>query len=78
MKYKILIIFLLSISLLSCEQNKNIKILKKNNIIEKKYTNSGFALIYNDQLKTKKIDQRSLNIFHKSLKKNHLSKLQTL
>jgi len=63
MKYKILIIFLLSISLLSCEQNKNIKILKKNNIIEKKYTNSGFALIYNDQLKTKKIDQRSLNIF---------------
>ena len=75
MKYKILIIFLLSISLLSCEQNKNIKILQKNNIIEKKYRNSGFTLIYNDQLKTKKIDQRSLNIFHKTLKKKSFVKI---
>ena len=33
-----------------------------------KYRNSGFALIYNKDLKLKKLDQRSLQIFHKTLK----------
>ena len=35
---------------------------------EKKYKNAGFALIYDEDLKLKKLDQRSLQIFHKNLK----------
>ena len=40
-----------------------------------KYSNTGFALIYNDELKkekkiSKKIDNRSLLIFHNKIKKN--------
>ena len=51
--------------------NKTTLIIKIKNInIEKRYKNSGFALIYNDNLeKYKKLDNRSLNIYHKSLKK---------
>ena len=45
-----------------------------------KYKNSGFALIYDDNLKkekqiSKKINNRSLLIFHKSLKKNSFVKI---
>ena len=45
-----------------------------------KYKNSGFALIYNDKLKldqeiSKKINNRSLSIFHKSLKKKSYVKI---
>ena len=45
-----------------------------------KYKNSGFGLIYNDQLKknkkiSKKIDNRSLHIFHKKLRKNSFVKI---
>ena len=35
---------------------------------EQKYRNIGFALIYNENLDIKKLDQRSLQIFHKNLK----------
>ena len=45
-----------------------------------KYKNSGFALVYEDKLKkdkkiTKKIDNRSLLIFHKTLRKNSFVKI---
>ncbi len=45
-----------------------------------KYKNSGFALIYNDKLQSdkkisEKIDNRSLTIFHKSLKKKSFVKI---
>ena len=45
-----------------------------------KYKNSGFALVYEDKLKkdkkiSKKIDNRSLLIFHKTLKKNSFVKI---
>ena len=41
-----------------------------------KYFNSGFALIYNEDLKDiKKLDDRSLNIYHKSLKKRSMVKI---
>ena len=48
----------------------NKKKKKKINInFENKYRNSGFALIYNKNLKNaKKIDERSLDIYHKRLK----------
>jgi hypothetical protein len=62
-----------------CEQNN----LNKNSINQKtfdKYKNTGFGLVYDSSLKnkkkiTKKIDNRSLLIFHKSLKKNSFVKI---
>ena len=55
------------ILLISCDQY-NLNTVKIDYKSEKKYRNSGFALIYNNDLKLKKIDQRSLQIFHKTLK----------
>ena len=50
MNYKILLIFLLSIFLVGCEQvaTKSDKIKTK---IEQKYSNSGFALIFDENIK---------------------------
>ena len=46
---------------------------------ENKYINSGFALIYNDNLKgIKKLENRSLNIYHKSLKRKSTVKITNL
>ena len=78
MNYKTLFI-LIFIFLTGCEQNN----LKKNIInqeIVTKYKNSGFTLVYNDVLKkekkiTKKINNESLLIFHKNLKKNSFVKI---
>jgi len=78
MNYKsILIVFF--IFLVGCEQNK----LKKdvvNREIMSKYKNSGFTLVYDPVLKkekkiSKKIDNKSLFIFHKNLKKNSFVKI---
>ncbi len=52
--------------------SKTSQILLKN---EKKYYNSGFSLIFNDSLDIKKLDDRSLQIFHKSLKKRSYVKI---
>ena len=68
--------------MLSCEQNN----LKKNFVNKEtltRYKNSGFALVYDTVLKkekkiSKKIDNRSLLIFHKSLKKNSFVKITNL
>ena len=78
MNYKSLLIILF-IFLLGCEQNN----LNKNIVNQEfmtKYKNSGFALVYDSALKkerkiSKKIDNRSLLIFHKSLKKNSFVKI---
>ena len=44
--------------------------------IENRYKNFGFALIYNDNLKKiKKLESRSLKIYHKSLKKRSIVKI---
>ncbi len=69
MKFRILLIILSAFIFNSCDQQivNNSKKFNKN--FEKKYNNSGFALIYNDKLKIKKLDDRSLDIFHNSLKK---------
>tara|TARA_B100001741_G_scaffold313267_1_gene318796 strand:- start:3607 stop:4350 length:744 start_codon:yes stop_codon:yes gene_type:complete len=73
MKFKYLIILLLFL-LTSCgSYQSNLK--KINNKIENKYHNSGFTLIYNENLNLKKLDNRSLMIFHKNLKKNSSVKL---
>ena len=78
MSYKSLLIVLF-IFLLGCEQN-NLNKNAVNQEIMTKYKNSGFSLVYNPMLKkekkiSKKIDNRSLLIFHKSLKKNSFVKI---
>jgi len=78
MSYKSLLIVLI-VFLLGCEQN-NLNKNAVNQEIMTKYKNSGFALVYNPMLKkekkiSKKIDNRSLLIFHKSLKKNSFVKI---
>ena len=78
MNYKFLIIIFL-IFLLGCEQNNLNKNVLNQEIVTK-YKNSGFALVYDSVLIkekkiSKKIDNRSLLIFHKSLKKNSFVKI---
>ena len=74
MNYKILLI-LLSFFLIGCVQIP--KQLDKTEIkLEKKYANSGFALIFDNSLdKIKKLDDRSLMIYHKSLKRKSTVKI---
>ena len=74
MNYKILLI-LFSFFLIGCVQIP--KELDKTEIkLEKKYSNSGFALIYDESLdKIKKLDDRSLMIYHKSLKRKSTVKI---
>ena len=75
MIYRLIQIVIFCLLLLSCEQANNI--LKNDNLkIEHKYRNSGFALVYKDKLKDiKKLETRSLNIYHKSLKKRSIVKI---
>ena len=78
MNYRVLAI-LFFIFLAGCEQNNSNRNILNQEILTK-YKNSGFALVYNAVLKkekkiTKQIDNRSLLIFHKSLKKNSFVKI---
>jgi len=78
MNYKKLIITCWILFLTGCNQNGLNKRLTNDSLI--KYKNSGFTLIYDDSLKkekkiSKKIDNRSLLIFHKNLKKNSFVKI---
>jgi len=74
MSYRIITVILLSFLLLSCETTQKIK--KKQLNIENRYKNSGFALVYNDNLENiKEIESRSLNIYHKSLKRKSIVKI---
>ena len=75
MKFNIYIIFSILFLLLSCDQYSRTKSEKIVKTFEKKYSNSGFSLIYSEELKIKKIDQRSLTIFHKTLKKKSFVKI---
>ena len=74
MKFKLSIIFIIFL-LTGCEQYnpKNTKKFNKN--LENKYKNSGFALIYKQDLNVKKLDQRSLNIYHETLKRKSFVKI---
>ena len=74
-----LLIILFFIFLTGCEQN-NLNRNISNQEILTKYKNSGFTLVYNSTLKKEKkinktIDNRSLLIFHKKLKKNSFVKI---
>jgi len=79
MNFKQIILILLIFLLSACNQfDNNEKTLAY--ISEQKYNNTGFTLIYTDRLKkqkkiSKKIDNRSLLIFHKKIKKNSFVKI---
>jgi hypothetical protein len=79
MNYKNLLITFCIFFLISCEQNNPNRNIKDNSSLFK-FENFGFSLIYSEKLVnenkiTKKIDNRGLYIFHKSLKKNSLVKI---
>ena len=75
---KILTIFLISF-LTACQQiDDDKKVINYSNYL--KYSNTGFTLVYDEQLKkdnkiSKKIDDRALVIFHKKIKKNSFVKI---
>jgi len=80
MNYKLFIIFFLFVY--SCTTN-NINKTQKSAIQYEIYSNKGFALLFNEGLKNKKIvnkkiDERSLIIFQKNLKKNTSVKITNL
>ncbi len=76
MNYKLIILIFFSFFLFSCENSIVNKSKTKNFKLEKKYKNSGFALIYDSNLKDiKELETRSLNIYHKSLKKKSIVKI---
>ena len=79
MNFKKLILIISILFLSACNQfdqnNKNLVYIS-----DQKYSNTGFALIYDDKLKkekkiSKKIDNRSLLIFHNKIKKNSFVKI---
>ena len=79
MNFKKIILILSIIFFSGCNQfDKDEK--KLNYISDQKYSNTGFTLVYNDKLKKEKtiskiIDNRSLLIFHKRIKKNSFVKI---
>ena len=75
MNYRILII-IAAFFIQSCEISNKSLSNKIDVEIKSKYKNSGFALIYSDNLTNiKKLENRSLKIYHRSLKKRSKVKI---
>ena len=79
MNYRIFFIIFFILFLIGCEQNSFKKNIANQEKLSK-YKNSGFTLVYDDILKrekkiSKRIDNRSLSIFHKNLKENSFVKI---
>ena len=76
MNYNFLFIILFTFILYGCEQPLN-KSKKLDIDIEKKYSNIGFSLIYDENLNNiKKLDDRSLDIYHNILKRKSSVKIK--
>ncbi|MBD1140694.1 hypothetical protein IDH20_00795 [Pelagibacterales bacterium SAG-MED39] len=76
MNYKIIKIFFMIFLIYGCDQITSNNSKKINISFEDKYKNAGFALVYNEDIKNiKKLDQRSLDIYHNKLKKKSLVKI---
>ena len=79
MNFNKFLTILLILFLAACQQfDDNKKVVNYSNYL--KYSNTGFTLIYDEQLKkdnkiSKKIDNRALVIFHKKIKKNSFVKI---
>ena len=69
-------IFIILFFFYGCDQSTKNNFLKDNIKIENRYQNSGFALIYDDNsAKIKALEPRSLDIYHKTLKKKSMIKI---
>ena len=82
MLYKKLLILCCFIFLNNCTATTLTK-NKNSNLLDNPFTNKGFSLIYNDKfyddkIISKKIDERSLVIFQKNLKKNTIVKITNI
>ena len=75
MKFHNILILICFIFISGCETYNKNESTKINLKPEKKYNNIGFALIYSKELNIKKLDDRSLQIFHKNLKSKSLVKI---
>ena len=75
MKFSNYLILISFIFFVGCEKTNINNSKKLNSKSEKKYHNSGFALVFNQDLNIKKLDNRSLQIFHKRLKKKSFVKI---
>ncbi len=75
MKFKNILILLIIILANSCTEFDTTSSKTINSKLDKKYRNSGFGLIYNENLNIKVLDNRSLNIYHKYLKKKSFVKI---
>ncbi len=76
MNYNFILIIFISFLLNNCSVSNQPKKSKNEIITFNKYKNSGFALIYDEDNKSiKKLDERSLNIYHKSLKRKSIVKI---
>ena len=76
MRCKLIIIIFFNFFLFGCENTSNNKSNKIKLDHEKRYKNLGFALVYNEDLNdVKRLEPRSLNIYHKSLKKKSVVKI---
>ena len=76
MNYRTILYVTLSLFLFSCQQTINDISKRKSFDQNNRYKNSGFALVYNNNLKNiKKLETRSLDIYHKSLKKKSVVKI---
>ena len=79
MNYKLILLFIFFFILSACNQyNDSSKSIVFSG--EQKYKNTGFTLVYNNELRkdkkiSRKINNRSFFIFHKSLKKNSFVKI---
>ena len=79
MNCRIIKIFILTFFLFGCNQSTTNSPFKLNTKIPKKYINTGFALIYDDKMKSiKKLEPRSLDIYHRTLKKKSKVKITNL
>ncbi len=81
MNYKFLIIVILFLS--SCVTDNDYKIKSENDLINETFSNKGFALLFTEDLKkkkiiNKKINDRELVIFQRNLKKNTTVKITNL
>ena len=79
MNFRFLLLIITFFILSACNQSLH-KDEKINIISEQKYKNTGFTLVYNNKLKKEKkiskiINNRSLVLFHKNLKKNSFVKI---
>ena len=75
MKFRYFIILISCLFIFGCEQYPLEKTKKINIKPENKYNNLGFSLIYDENLDLRKLDNRSLQIFHKNLKSKSYVKI---